>query len=206
MIRDGIDINRIKTVAISHMHADHWCGLPGLVTGWSTLGRSGDEVEILVPEGRVEFFERALTESLVFTEELRFALRWRKLEAFELDGDWHVSLFPTTHLARVEALARAHRAADRAFGYVLHNGDRRIVLSQDIGGAADLDGIIDGAELVVCEAAHVEPQEFLAMARDAGVGRVVFTHVAPKRESSFPDRFDGIDWCVAADGMRIDIA
>lgn len=206
MIRDGIDINCVRTVAISHMHADHWCGLPGLVTGWGTLDRSGDEIEILVPDGRVCFFERVLLESLNFPEVLRFTIRWRELGGFDLGGGWRAEIFETTHLARVESLAVRHGVASRACGYVLRNGRRHVVLSQDIGSAGDLSGVIDGAELVVCESAHVDPTEFLAMARDAGVGRVVFTHVAPRREGMFPPHFDGIEWEVAVDGLRIDIA
>jgi ribonuclease BN (tRNA processing enzyme) len=206
MIRDGIDINRVVTVAISHMHADHWCGLPGLITGWGTLGRAGDDVEILVPPGCVEFFESARIESLSFREEMKFGIAWRELAPFDIGGGWSVELFATTHLAKIAHLAERHGACGTAYGYVLRNGDRRIVLSQDIGGAADLSGVIDGAELVVCESAHAESTELLAMARDAGVGRLVFTHVSPRREGTFPERFDGIHWSVASDGMRIDIA
>lgn len=206
MIRDGIDINRITTVAISHMHADHWCGLPGLVTGWSALKRGAGEIEIFVPVGRVPFLERALIESLHFDDMVEFRLRFRELDAFEMQEGWRVETFTTTHLARVEEHARAHGAADRALGYVLRNGPRRVVLSQDIGRATDLSGVIDGAELVVCESAHAEPGEILAMAREAGVRRLIFTHVSPGREGSFPERFDGIEWSVARDGDSVVVA
>jgi ribonuclease BN (tRNA processing enzyme) len=206
MIRDGVDVNRITTVAISHMHADHWAGIPGLITGWATLGRGRDTVVIRVPEGLVPFFESAQIQSLFFPEGIDFAIDWRELEPFDMPDGWRVELFTTTHLTSIEERAAAHGVVARAMGYLLRNGERRIVLSQDIGAASDLAGPIDRAELLVCESAHVEPEEILTMARDAGVGRVIFTHVSPKGKRRFPDRFHGIEWSVAVDGMRVEIA
>ena len=206
MLRDDVDINRIETVAISHMHADHWSGVPGLITGWATLGRGAGEVEILVPRGTVPFFESVQLASLFFPENLEFTIRWRELAAFDAPEGWRVDTFATTHLAKIEEQAAVHGASSSAVGYLLERGTRRIVLSQDIGAAADLAGVITGAELLVAESAHAEPEEVLTMARDAGVGRVVFTHVSPKGRRRFPDRFSGIEWCVAHEGMRIEIA
>jgi ribonuclease Z len=206
MIRDGVDINRVAIVAISHMHADHWSGLPGLIVGWATLKRRDTPVEILVPPGRVEFLRRAMNESLSFDETLDFTITWRDLAAFSMPDGWRVDTFPTTHLARVASLAERYGVSPFACGYLLRNGDRKIVLSQDVGGIEDLVSVIDGAELLVCEAAHVDPPELLAVARDAHVRRVVFTHIAPKREGAFPSSFDGIEWSVASDGATVEIA
>src|SRR5438105_4693890 len=55
MLRDGIDLHRIEAVAISHLHPDHWCGLPALIQAWGVVDRERP-VDIYVPDGTTGFF------------------------------------------------------------------------------------------------------------------------------------------------------
>ena len=201
MLRDGIDINAIERVVISHTHADHWTGLPGLIMGWG-LARRESRVTIHVPPKAAEVFESLLSFCYSFREKLPYELVFADLEGIDLPEGWRVETFETTHLAKVRQLAEQYRRAPVAYGYLLSNGERRIVLSQDIGGEGDLREVIAGAELLVCESAHVDPATVLAMAREASVRQVIFTHVPPGG-AAFPASFDGVPWSIAVDGMRV---
>jgi ribonuclease BN (tRNA processing enzyme) len=203
MRRDGIDLERITTVAVSHMHADHWCGLPGLVVAWSIVKRTSP-VEIHLPEGMIPFFRSVLLHSFSFPEKRTVPLHFRRLAQLELPDGWSLSLFPTTHLDSVAELATAAGLTAKAFGYVLGNGKRRIVLSADLGAKEDLDGVIDDAELLVCESTHIIPTELLEFARERRVRRVIFTHI-PIDGVEFPSRFEGIEWAVAKEGESLEV-
>jgi ribonuclease Z len=203
MLRDGIDIGRITTVAISHLHADHWSGLPGLLMGWGVASRS-EPVDIHVPPGTVDFFRTVQRSSYSFTEKLTFDIHYHRLVPFSLPDGWRVEPFRTSHLAKSRELARKHRLPEFAYGYLLLNGERKIVLSQDLGSEDDLSEVMKNAGIVICESAHVEPRRVLEMARDAGVGRLIFTHIPPKNVD-FPRRFDGIEWSVAEEGMVVEV-
>lgn len=203
MLRDGIDLMRIDAVAISHMHADHWAGMPNLLMAWS-VNKRREPVVIYIPEGTADFFERILTISYNFRERLTYEVTYVTHRSFPLREGWSASTFATHHLDSVREFAEKHHVPTTAFGYLLTNGDRKIVLSQDIGGIDDLRGVIDDAELLVCESAHVEPREALDRARDARVRRVIFTHVPPT-PPAFPDDFSGVEWSVASDGDRLDL-
>ncbi len=204
MRRDGVDLDRIDSVMISHMHADHWCGLPGLVTAWSIAERE-TPADIYLPHGTIGFFESVLLTSYSFPAKRSFPLRFLELAPLALPEGWSLGLFPTTHLDDVVAQAAAEGLQAQAYGYLLLKGERRIVLSADLGAKEDLDHVIDGAELLVCESTHVEPEEILTLARERNVGRVVFTHLKAS-EATFPERFDGLDWKVAREGERLEIA
>ncbi len=201
MIRDGIDLRRITTVAISHTHADHWCGLPALLVAWA-MARRTEPVDLYLPPGSLDFFDTIFTTSYTLPDRLPFSLNFHELAPFVLGDDWEVTPFPTTHLDRYKGIAGEHGIPYPAFGYQLTHGERRVIFSQDIGSVNDLAGIMAGAELVVCEATHIEPRELLLLAREKNVKHVVFTHIPPD-ESNMPnidEMFDGVTWQIVRDG------
>lgn len=75
-------------------------------------------------------------------------------------------------------------------------GGRRIVYSGDTGPGGDLREMAEGADLLLCEATlqgdpapdrsphHLYAREAGAMAQEAGVGRLVLTHLAPTLDAA----------------------
>jgi ribonuclease Z len=53
LMRSSVSFMKIKKIFISHLHADHFLGLPGLIQSMSLNGRE-DELSIFGPEGIVE--------------------------------------------------------------------------------------------------------------------------------------------------------
>lgn len=56
LMRSSVSFMRIKKIFISHLHADHFLGLPGLIQSMSLNGRE-DELMVFGPEGMVETVE-----------------------------------------------------------------------------------------------------------------------------------------------------
>jgi ribonuclease BN (tRNA processing enzyme) len=168
------------------------------------VNRRSEPVTIYVPEHTLEFFELIHTISYNFRERLTFEVTYETLRPFPLRDGWSAATFATHHLDGVRELAEKYRHATTAYGYIITNGDRKVVLSQDIDGARDLRDHIACAELVVCESAHVDPLELLELAHASGVRRVLFTHVPPE-VPEFPSSFDAIAWSIASDGERLEI-
>ncbi|MCS6982551.1 MAG: MBL fold metallo-hydrolase, partial [Flavobacteriales bacterium] len=68
MRRFRLNFNRISRIFISHLHADHFLGLPGLLSTMSLLGRQ-KPLEIYGPADLkpfLEYFERISSSSLKF--------------------------------------------------------------------------------------------------------------------------------------------
>ncbi len=204
MMRDGRNLNDVAVVAVSHMHADHWAGLPNLVMGWS-IGQRHDPVDIYLPPRSLNFFRSALSSSLMLETRLPFELRMQELKTIPLSDEWRLRPFRTSHLDKYAEQAEAKSLPFPAFGFVLEREGRKIVFSQDLGSEADLEPELEGTELLICEAAHVDLRRTLELAREAGVSRLVFTHVPPERESGFESlgREGSVEWSVAEEGVRI---
>lgn len=120
---------------------------------------------------------------------------------------------------------------DLTFGAVVHpvpavcvrvdDGARTLVYSGDTGPGGDLATLATGADLLLCEATaqgpvpadryeyHLFASEAGAIAAEAGVGRLLVTHLAPTLEPSVSiaeaaSEFDGpVDH--AAPGMEVDV-
>jgi ribonuclease Z len=89
--------NRINHIFISHLHGDHYFGLPGLLTTMGLLGRQ-EPLTIHCPEGLEQLINLVLS---LANNKLRYQLLFKPLPA---DGGilvdlprFKVSCFPVKH-------------------------------------------------------------------------------------------------------------
>jgi len=154
MMRFGVGFN-VVSIFLTHLHADHYLGLPGLLRTLSLQGRE-EELVVRCPAGRESDVRAAV---LVGGDRLTFPLRIEGLEsgqAARFDG-YDVRAFPTDHtaasvgyaLTEPDRLGRFDVDRARAAGVPegplfgrLHRGedvelpDGRIVRAQDLVGPA----------------------------------------------------------------------
>ncbi len=166
-IQGRLDLRQLDAVLISHEHPDHWSDLEGLaVVSAFELGRQG--LPVYAPAG---------LEQLVY-HDFPEVLDWRVVA----DGDRQqvgglaLSFSRTDH--GPETLAVRIEGEGRALGY-----------SADTGPAWSLQALGPGLDLALCEATwlrdregtaqHLSARQAGAMAREAGVGRLVLTHRWP---------------------------
>jgi ribonuclease Z len=95
--RYGIKINRIRTVFISHLHGDHYFGLPGLISSMHLMGRN-EPLQLFGPPGLEEILKLQFQFSQTV---LRFPLEIRVIspdggEQWDLE-QWTVQTFALDH-------------------------------------------------------------------------------------------------------------
>jgi ribonuclease BN (tRNA processing enzyme) len=169
---------RASALVLTHVHADHCADVLPLLSYLRYGPRPRDPLPLLAPDGVVE-----------------------RLAAFVGAGPDHD--FFRVFDVRVVGAGGSETFAGLtvAFGAAAHSvpavcvsvsdGTRRIVYSGDTGPGGDLPGLATGADLLLCEATyqgdpaedryphHLHAVEVGALARAAGVGRLVLTHIGP---------------------------
>ena len=210
LLADGIDYDAIEVIVLSHWHADHWTGLPGLLTGMKIAERT-TPLELWVPVPSAERLTRIIETSYLFIDSLGFALSINEYDASTTIRWRTVRLnpFATSHLSKHRERALSLNLPASAYGFTFNDGRTSVLLSQDLGSADDLADMLDGVSLLICESTHVAIGDVVAHANLHGVRRVIFTHVGPDDEEKLRQELAGqsgattsaID--IAYDGLRI---
>lgn len=154
LIRQGVGINQISHLLLTHMHADHFLGMPGMMKTWQLWGRT-DPVTVVGPRGLLDFLD-VLKRLIGKTD---FAIHWADLapgEQIPFEG------------FRIVAVATDHRIS--SLGYALEEAPRPgkfdVEAARRLGVTEGPDfGCLQRGEPVVGTQGEVRPHEVLGAAR-----------------------------------------
>jgi ribonuclease BN (tRNA processing enzyme) len=180
-----VELTKIDTVLLSHLHADHCVGLTSLTVALKHgPARRDSAIPVLGPSNvtaRVQELHGARTSG----EHAQLA----KLLAFDVvrERTWPIGPFQIT--------ARRVDHPVEAYAFRIEQGGRTLAYSGDCAPCAGLDEVARGADLALVEAAYVEDPANLAgvhhTPRDAGelaarvaVSKLVVTHVPPWHDAA----------------------
>ncbi|MCD4825110.1 MAG: MBL fold metallo-hydrolase [Phycisphaerae bacterium] len=187
LYRREMDFNTIRAVFISHMHADHFSGVPMLVQTMQLLGRTSP-LKLFVPPEAVLAVTNLLAAQYLMNELLPYELEVLPIEAgkrFFADKSIEVKALANPHLAVFkEKIGQKYPNRMESFSFLITLGSRKtkILYSGDIRNIDNLDpflaeGIVD---VLVLECAHIKPEETLQyLDRNAEVREVILTHFGP---------------------------
>ncbi|HXQ10895.1 MAG TPA: MBL fold metallo-hydrolase [Caulobacteraceae bacterium] len=176
----GIDPNTIRTIFISHLHGDHFGGLPFFILDAQFYSRRSELLTIVGPPG--------LGERLTQAMEVFFPGSSTARRRFEIDVR---EIAPGSSLTVgggvVEAIEVKHACGAPALGLRLSSDGKTIAYSGDSEWTEALVEVGRRADLFIVEALsfdrpipqHLDYAAFRANAERIGVKRVVLTHLGP---------------------------
>jgi ribonuclease BN (tRNA processing enzyme) len=203
-----MDPYRLSAILVTHLHADHFLDLVSYRYGLPWARVDGPRVPVYLPPGgraRLADLAAAISEGEdFFTRGLD--LREYDPEAPVTVGSLEVSFIPTNHYVPAWGVAVA-----------VAGGRPRIVVSSDTGPNPNLVAAARGADLLVMEATledaddDVEPRghlcadEAVETGGQAGVRRVLLTHLPTDRRAALRAEFRGSRprVSIAQPGMRL---
>lgn len=199
--RAGIGPAGIGYVALSHLHGDHFAGLPFLILDGQFAGRTRP-LEVAGPPGTEERLERTL-EALfpgAAGAKRRFETRFTELEERRPIG-----LGP----AVVTSFEVRHPSGAPANALRIEYGGKVIAYSGDTEWTDALIAAASGAHLFVCEAYffekrvpyHLDYRTLAERRSELGCERVVITHMSEDMLA----RLDEIHVEAAYDGLLIEL-
>ena len=197
--KSGIDRNAIDTILITHVHADHFGGIPFFILDAQLAAKRAEPLLIAGPPGLPGWYDRLLAATFPGERTLPYPLTLREVDIGKPNtlGGLRVTPFAVKHADN----------AGPCLAYRIEVGDKVLCYSGDTEWTDALLEAAQGADLFVCEAYtfdrkltyHLDYQTLLAHRQDLGCRRLVVTHLS----DDMLGRLAALDIEAAADGKVI---
>lgn len=196
------DMEALDGVALSHLHGDHFAGLPFLILEYAHRTRRTRPFRILGPPGT----ERRIRDLL--------NLLYSEVKNRELGFDLHfeeVGAAATTEVGgvRITSFRVPHQEHDLSLGYALESHDHKLVFSGDTRWTPDLLRHSEGADLFLCECTdfdkrsgnHIRYRDIEENQSSFSCGQLLLTHLGPEVHR----RRESLAAMTADDGLEISL-
>ena len=176
-LKSEIDPEAIDAIAISHLHGDHFGGIPYLLIEQHYKGRTAP----MVVGG-----PRALAERLRATESALYPDFFRKTKlGFQIQETVLGASETELGGALVSALPVKHVPESDPHGLRVRVGDKLVAYSGDASWSDDLVRVAKGADLFICDAtyfdfdepSHISYRTLMAHRDELDCKRIVLTHL-----------------------------
>lgn len=201
MKRNGIDINAIDQILITHFHGDHFGGIPFFILEAMFITRRDRPLTIAGPPGLTGWYERLLNATFPGEWLLPFELTLHEVEIGERQeiGKLMVTPFHVRHDDK----------AGPCLAYRVEAGGKTICYSGDTEWTDALIDAAQGADLFVCECytfdkqipSHLNYKMLHKKLPAIGAKRTILTHMSEDMLA----RLDEVDCDTAKDGMAIEV-
>jgi len=202
MHRYGIAPNDIEMILISHLHGDHFGGLPFFILDAQLHGKRRSPLIIAGPEGMKERLKAAM--EVLFPGSSRIEQKF-PMEVRELQPQT-----PWCHgEVRVHSLEVIHPSGSPALAFRIETGDKVIAYTGDTEWFDGLIPILKNADLLIAESYfyeknikfHLNYRTLMDHLPALKPGRLLLTHMS----QDMLDRLEKIDTKAAYDGLEIHV-
>ncbi len=196
----GINADHLDMIIVSHLHGDHFGGIPYLLLAGKYLHRRTRPLFCVGPDGLQQRVEQAFNALYpgVLEGGLGFEVRYQVLDpAATLD----------VRGARVSCVPVIHGGGAQALGIRVEIGGRIVSYSGDTEWTEQLPVLAQGSDLFICECfsydqpapGHLDYQTLMREKERFATGRLVLTHPGPQ----LLERADQLELELLHDGARL---
>jgi ribonuclease BN (tRNA processing enzyme) len=198
----GVSLLDIDSILITHLHGDHFGGIPFFILDSQLISRRSEPLLIAGPPG--------LEERIINAMEVNFPGSSKVKQKFDIKFEELPETVPTELGAiTVTPFGAIHGSGAPSYGLRVKVSGKTIVYSGDTEWTDNLMKAVDGADLFICETYyydkkmknHLNYQTLMDHRNDLNCRQIVVTHMS----QDMLDRLNRIDLEYAEDGKVINL-
>ncbi len=212
LLMQDIQYNSIEGIFFTHLHSDHYTGLPSLITQMKMNERRKD-LNIFADPGLMQVLKGMLFNSYLFDDRLGFRINYINVVQnvqFVINRDLKILSRQNSHLNSVSNSYKS-KISFSSSSLMITADNHNVHFTSDIGSAEDLKLFNDSKiDLLISEFTHIKAGDIINLLRDKSeLKEVILTHIDPENET-FMQEFDshrlqeiGKRIIFAYDGLKI---
>jgi ribonuclease BN (tRNA processing enzyme) len=186
LLSADISYNKIDGILLTHLHPDHYSGLPSLITQMK-MNRRGNDLTIFLHKSIGNFVSGLIYHSYLFPAKLKFNINFIFLEdkqTMTLSKGFSFTPRQNTHLEEYREFANQGELSFSCSSFLFNINRTDIFYSGDVGGKDDLYLFKDSKiDLMISEITHISPEEIYEAFRILNAGKLYLTHITEGDES-----------------------
>ncbi len=179
ILKRGIDFNSIDSILISHFHADHFAGLPSLITQMKLKSRKND-LTIFVHSSEKDFLEDFIFHSYLFKKRMTFNLNivsYAEEKEILLCDNFRFTSKLNSHLDKYRKYDQANKLGFASLSFLFKDDENSLIYSGDIGRENDLYLFNQRVDWFITETTHIRIGSLTGIREELNAGKLILTHI-----------------------------
>lgn len=186
ILSQNIDFNLIDAILISHFHADHFTGLPALLTQMKLLARKND-LRIYVHSSEKDFLENFIFHSYLLKERMTFDLKIIPFDEnieLKVGEDFSFTAKLNTHLDKYRKSSSAiapHQEKSKlgfaSLSFLFKDHQSSVIYSGDVGSENDLYLFDQKVDWFFTETTHIKKENLIELFDRLIPAKLILTHI-----------------------------
>jgi ribonuclease Z len=180
LIRSGINFLSLKGILLTHLHPDHFSGLPALIVQMKMMNRN-EPLDIFIHENLKTVVEEFLLWSYLLPERMGFEIHYKTFrddERFKITEGFFLIARKNSHLSNLEKFKSKYPYLSfYSASFLFEIRNHKIIYTSDIGSEEDLLLLEEFVpDILISEATHISPSAIIEKIIKMNLGKVYLTH------------------------------
>jgi len=180
LLVNQINFNSINGIIFTHLHPDHFSGLPALIVQMKMMNRT-EPLEIYIHQSLTNVVEYFLMQSYLLPEKMKFEIRYRTYkdnERAKISNDFYFMARKNSHLVELEKYKVKYSSISLYSASLLFEIEgKKIIYTSDISSLEDLFLFNEfSSEIFISEGTHLQHSVLIEAISKIETRKIYLTH------------------------------
>lgn len=184
LIAQNVHVNSINSIIISHLHPDHYSGLPSLLTQMK-LEKRREKLALYIHKSEKGFIEKFIQHSYLFLDRLSFELEiipFSEEEKISITEQFSFVSKCNTHLEKYRGNKSSEKLSFVSLSFLIKDQENSLIFTGDVGSKEDLFLFDEKVDWFITEITHSSPTGLMRLLNEDRAKIIIVTHLDPVSE------------------------